>query len=34
MKFSIASAEGVLMTLVIIVVNAILGRVRKVWEEK
>ena len=34
MKFSIASAEGVLMTLVIIIVNAILGRVRKVWEEK
>ena len=34
MKFSIASAEGVLMTIVIIVVNAILGRVRKVWEEK
>lgn len=34
MKFSIASAEGVLMTLVIIVVNAILGRMRKVWEEK
>lgn len=34
MKFSIASAEGVLMTLMIIVVNAILGRVRKVWEEK
>ena len=34
MKFSIAAAEGVIFTVIVVLINRILNKVRKVWESR